>query len=160
MSIRISIPKHAIAFVPILLFGGCANVSYLSNQTSLSVTAETASNPSQPVSLLFGFDRRSLVAVPPRDPAALPNGVHEGNVLSSVGVLKVEPTLYDHNQDEKPDVPRPWDITVSSLSITGKAADTATNQTSTNSSDETAARSLVSEYITGLLKTADKPLLH
>jgi hypothetical protein len=159
MSIRISISKFAIAFVPIWLFGGCANVSYLSNQTSLSVMAETASNPSQPVSLLFGFDRRSLVAVPPRDPAALPNGVHEGNVLSSVGVLKVEPTKYD-NKNGDLEEPKPWDITVSSLSITGKAADLATEQPTPNSPDNTSASDKVSKYIGDLLKTADSPLPH
>jgi|LakMenEpi03Aug12_release.lakeMendotaPanAssembly.Ray.scaffolds.fasta_scaffold1345535_1 hypothetical protein len=108
----------------ILLGGGCANVSYMSNQTSLAVSAETASNPSQPVSLIFGFDRRSLVAVPPKVPAVSPVGVHTGEVLSTVGILKVEPT----EKCKDPEKISPWDITVSSFSITGEAADLATRK--------------------------------
>lgn len=159
MITRIAMLKWVGAFVPIFLFGSCANVSYLSNQTSLAVSAETASNPAQPVSLLFGFDRRSLAAVPPEEPALVPTGVHRGDILSSVGIFEVRPTRY-LNKDSKEEAPKPWDITVSSFSITGKAAEDATKLSSDTKAGNapTAAASKYLQDIVTIKKDALSPL--
>lgn len=80
-----------------LLLSACANTTFIGHKHAVNFETELKPDMSAPLNMNFGYLSHSAVVVPPKKPlpfAKLPgsNNVHEGDLLSTWSVFKIERT--------------------------------------------------------------------
>lgn len=124
MSTHILLPLFSL---PVLALTSCANITFIGHDRAYDINAQLKPDLTAPLAMNAGFESKSILAVPPREPQPLGGlmnrfSLPKGDVLSTISKLDVTRIAADSTDPKKI-----TGINYASVIATGQAAVAATS---------------------------------